>query len=244
LRLSVVVPTLNEAKNIAEVVSSLRQHLGPALGDSYELIVVDDDSPDHSWEIALTLTAAYGNLRVMRRVGEKGLSSAVVRGWQAARGDVLAVIDADLQHPPEVIAELWKQMEHGADLAVASRHAAGGGVSDWSLSRRLLSRGAQLLGLLILPEVLGKVSDPMSGSFMIRRGVIAGTELSPLGYKILIEVLGRGRARRISEVGYVFQERQSGNSKVTLRLYAEYFAHLLRLRYARWRRSDLSDSLH
>jgi dolichol-phosphate mannosyltransferase len=233
LRLSVIVPTFNESKNIVEIISRLSEHLDPLLADSYELVVVDDDSPDKTWEIATTLCLRFPQLRVVRRTHEKGLASAVVRGWQVARGEVLAVIDADMQHPPEVIVELWNQMERGADVAVASRHVAGGGVSDWSLPRRMLSRGAQLLGLMILPEVLGKVSDPMSGYFMVRRDAIAGTALNPLGYKILIEVLGRGRGRWISEVGYVFQERHNGESKVTTRVYLEYLAHLARLRCAR-----------
>lgn len=233
LRLSVIVPTFNESNNIAEIITRLSEHLDPILADSYELVVVDDDSPDRTWELATTLCLRFPQLRVVRRTHEKGLASAVVRGWQVARGEVLAVIDADLQHPPEVIVGLWNQMDRGADVAVASRHVAGGGVSDWSLFRRLLSRGAQLLGLMILPDVLGKVSDPMSGYFMVRRDAIAGRVLNPLGYKILIEVLGRGRGRWISEVGYVFQERHNGESKVTSRVYLEYLAHLVRLRFAR-----------
>src|SRR5256885_15086475 len=123
-------------------------------------------------------------------------------------------------------------MRAGAALAVGSRHVGGGGVSDWSALRRALSRGAQLLGLCVLPGVVGRVSDPMSGYFMLRRSAIAGETLSPLGYKILIEVLGRSRIGRIAEVGYVFRERVAGESKVTARLYLEYLRHLVRLRLA------------
>lgn len=234
VRLSLVLPTYNEGKNIAEVVRRLTPLLDEALAQAYELIVVDDDSPDRTWEIAHTLTATYPKLRVVRRVGERGLSSAVIRGWQAAKGDVLAVIDADLQHPPEVTLQLWQAIEKGADLAVASRHVEGGGVSDWSLARRILSRGAQLIGLLLLPGVVGRVSDPMSGFFMIRRASVEGVTLRPIGYKILIEVLGRGRVQRIAEAPYVFRERTEGESKVTGKLYAEYLGHLLRLRLARF----------
>jgi dolichol-phosphate mannosyltransferase len=145
---------------------------------------------------------------------------------------VLGVIDGDLQHPPEMVAKLWAAIVKGADLAVGTRHADGGGVSEWSALRRALSRGAQLLGLCILPGVVGRVSDPMSGCFMVRRSAICGVTLSPLGYKILIEVLGRGRIGRIDEVGYVFCERTAGKSKVTAALYVEYLRHLLRLRLA------------
>ena len=224
------IPTFNERHNLPELIAQLTALLEPELGDDYELIVVDDDSPDRTWELASELTTKYSKLRVIRRETERGLSTAVIRGWQIARGEVLAVIDADLQHPPEVTVDLWRAMAKGADLAVGSRHVEGGGVSDWSLLRRLLSRGAQLLGLVLLPGVLGRVSDPMSGYFMIRREAIAGVPLSPLGYKILVEVIGRGTVRWIAEVGYVFRERHEGQSKVTWRVYVDYLRHLARLR--------------
>ena len=232
IRLSLIVPTYNESRNLEELLRQLTAVLEPCLAGEYEILVVDDDSPDGTWAVAMRLSERWPAVRVMRRRSEKGLSTAVIRGWQAARGETLAVIDADLQHPPEVLAQLWEAIQAGADLAVASRHTEGGGVSDWSALRRLLSRGAQLLGLALLPSVVGRVSDPMSGYFMLRRAAIAGAELSPLGYKILIEVLGRGRIRTISEVGYVFRERLAGESKVTARLYADYLRHLLRLRLA------------
>src|SRR5208282_4161627 len=125
---------------------------------------------------------------------------------------------------------LYQVIERGADIAVASRHLEGGGVSDWSVARRIVSRAAQLIGLLILPGVVGRVSDPMSGFFMIRRTALEGVELNPLGYKILIEVLARGKFPWVGEVPYVFQERAQGGSKATARVYLDYLRHLLRLR--------------
>jgi len=232
IELSLVIPTRNEAKNLPDLLERLCSVLDAQVPGAYELIVVDDDSPDQTWAVALRMAERYPAVRVMRRRGERGLSTAVVRGWQAARGKVLGVIDADLQHPPETVGELWEEMARGADLAVGSRHATGGGVSDWSALRRALSRGAQLLGLCLLPSVVGRVSDPMSGYFMVRRSAIEGAALSPLGYKILVEVLGRGRIGRIAEVGYVFRERSAGESKVTARLYLQYLRHLIRLRLA------------
>jgi dolichol-phosphate mannosyltransferase len=229
-RLSVIVPTFNEALNIRELITQLTRLLDAELGDGYEIIVVDDDSPDRTWELAQALTLECPQLRVMRREQEKGLSTAVIRGWQAARGEFLCVIDADLQHPPSVIVGLHRLMLRGADMAVASRHIEGGGVSDWSVFRRIVSRTAQLIGLLVLPGVVGRVSDPMSGYFMIRRSAIEGITLNPLGYKILIEVLARGRFPWVGEVPYVFTERLHGGSKATARVYLDYLRHLLRLR--------------
>jgi dolichol-phosphate mannosyltransferase len=227
---SLVLPTYNEGKNIAEVIAQLVPVLDSVPNLQYEIIVVDDDSPDRTWEIALGLTDAFPQLRVIRRQDERGLSTAVIRGWQIAQGRILAVMDADLQHPPEVVANLCKEMIRGADLGIASRHVEGGGVSDWSLARRIISRGAQMIGFMLLPEVIGRISDPMSGFFMIRRSSIQDRKLSPLGYKILVEVLGRGKVSWISEVPYTFRERVEGSSKLTNRIYLEYFQHLFRLR--------------
>ena len=234
LRFSLIIPSYNEGENIQEIVKILSELLDSEISGNYELIIVDDNSPDGTWKLAQELTVEYPQLRVMRRQQEKGLSTAVIRGWQAARGQVLGVIDADLQHPPEILLKLWQEMEQGADLAVASRHVEGGGVSEWSIIRRFLSRGAQMLGLIILPEVIGRLSDPMSGYFMVRRDAIVGKSLSPVGYKILIEVTGRGKIRWIGEVGYVFRERLAGESKVTWKQYIEYIQHLLRLRFSLW----------
>lgn len=231
---SLVLPTYQESQNIQAIIRILSQLLDRVLSEKYELIVVDDDSPDLTWKLALELTDDYPQLRVLHRVREKGLATAVVRGWQVARGRFLGVIDADLQHPPEILLQLLQEMERGADLAVASRHVEGGGVSEWSLMRRFLSRGAQTLGLMLLPEVIGRLSDPMSGYFIVRRSAIAGKILSPVGYKIAIEIVARGEIDWIAEVGYVFQERQRGESKVTAKQYLEYLQHLLALRLSLW----------
>jgi dolichol-phosphate mannosyltransferase len=232
--LSLIIPTFNEGQNIRELVDTLVKLLDRTIPGDYELIVVDDDSPDRTWEIADRLASSYPQLRVIRRETERGLSTAVIRGWQAARGEILGVIDADLQHPPEIILQLWAEMTKGAELAVASRNVVGGGVSEWNIVRRFLSRGAQILGLVILPEVIGRLSDPMSGYFLVRRSSIATKRLNPVGYKILIEVVARGQIRWIAEVGYVFRERLLGASKVTWKHYLEYIQHLIKLRFSLW----------
>ena len=234
IKISLIIPTYNENKNIQQLIIILMQHLNRIAPEKYELIVVDDNSPDRTWELALKLAKKHSQIRVMRRDKEKGLATAVIRGWQAARGEILGVIDADLQHPPQILVQLWQGIQKGADLAVASRNIEGGGVSEWSIMRRFLSRGAQMLGLVILPEAIGRVSDPMSGYFMVRRFVLVGIPLKPLGYKILIEVLARSKVRWIGEVGYIFQERKTGASKVTWQQYLEYLQHLIRLRIDLW----------
>jgi dolichol-phosphate mannosyltransferase len=199
-------------------------------GLSFEIIVVDDNSPDGTARLAREMSRSLTEVRVIGRTGETGLATAVIRGWQAAKGRILAVMDADLQHPPEVLADLVRAMRAGSSLAMGSRHVEKGGVSDWNLARRFISRGAQFIGLLILPEVVGRVRDPMSGYFMLDRRVIAGKRLNPTGYKILIEILARGEIGRISEIGYLFREREEGRSKASFAVYLQYLQHLLRLR--------------
>ena len=230
IEFSLVVPTRNESHNLAELIARLTPAIVSEVGDSYEIIVVDDDSPDRTWQVAAAMAARDAHVVALRRTDERGLATAVVRGWQAARGRLLGVIDADLQHPPEVTAELIAAMRGGADLAVASREADGGGVSDWSLMRLLISRASRALGKLLLPGVLELVSDPMTGFFVIRRAAIENLPLAPCGYKILVEVLVRSRVQSIVEVGYVFRSRQRGQSKASLRVFVDYVQHLFRLR--------------
>ena len=232
IRLSLVVPTYDESANIVPLLVELTQLLDELLGAAYEIIVVDDDSPDRTADLAREFAATTPRVRVLCRSGERGLSTAVIRGWQCARGDVLGVIDGDGQHPPQVLRALWQEIALGSDLAVASRHVEGGGVSEWSLWRRAVSRAAQLIGLVVLPDSVGRVSDPMSGYLLVRRRATSGVTLDPLGYKILVELLARGRIRSIAEVPYVFRERTVGASKLTGGIYVEYLRHLVRLRLA------------
>lgn len=230
LGLSLVLPTYNESAHIATVVDQAVAALDAVPGLTYEIIIVDDDSPDRTWEKAQELAQKFPQVRAIRRQGERGLSTAILRGWQIARGEIFGVMDADLQHPAQTAAELWQAMTRGADLAVASRNIEGGGVSDWSLSHRLVSRCAQLLGLVILPEITGKVSDPMSGYFMVRRSALENRELRPLGYKILVEILARGDVARIAEVPYVFRERPELPSKHSTAVGVQFLEHLLGIR--------------
>ena len=221
LTLSLVIPTYNERGNIQQLIEELCRLLNPRLPQQYELVVVDDDSPDRTWEIAEQLSAAMTHVRVLRRREARGLSEAVVAGWKIARGEWWAVIDADLQHPPAVVLQLVDALREGADLAVATRHLPGGGVSDWNIFRRMLSRGAQALAVTLVPQAR-LVSDPMSGYFAVRASAIDLSQVNPLGYKILLDVLAKGRFSAIREIPYVFRERAVGGSKVTLQQYAEF----------------------
>ena len=231
IRLSLVVPTLNESENIRSFLEALRVQLDAALGTAYEIIVVDDDSPDRTWDIATALMADIPQLRVVRRQGEHKLSAAVIRGWQAARGEFLGTINADFQHPPALLPALIAHLQD-SDLVVASRFAEGGGLGDWAMHRRVNSFVAHWMGCRLLPEAFGRTSDPLSGYYLVRRRAIAGVELKPLGFKTLMEIMVRGRIREIREESYEMRAQQRGSSKLKFRHWFDYAFHLLRLRAA------------
>jgi dolichol-phosphate mannosyltransferase len=241
IELSIVVPTLDEADNIADFLQALRAVLDAALSGRYEVIVVDDDSADETWRIAEALRARFPALRVVRRRHEQGLASAVIRGWQVSRGRMLGTINADFQHPPSVLAALIAAAGAG-DLIIASRFAPGGGVGAWSPARLAASRSADLLGRLLLPDVFTRVTDPLSGCYLCRRDAIAGIELKPLGYKTLIEILARGRIGRIGECAYQMRRRERGRSKLGPLSLAQYIRQLIRLRRETRKRSDGLDA--
>jgi dolichol-phosphate mannosyltransferase len=227
--ISVVIPTYKERANIERLV----ERAGAALsqcGEEYELIIVDDGSPDGTGDEVLRLAESRPWLRLLLRENERDLSTAVIAGWRIARGDVFGCMDADLQHPPELLPALLASLRStGADIVVGSRHVPGGGVNDWSLARRIVSWTATLMATVILPGTLGRVKDPMSGFFMVRRRVLDNAVLKPIGYKILIEVLAKGNYGRIVEFPFVFEEREKGGSKMNLGTVRKYLAHLLRI---------------
>jgi dolichol-phosphate mannosyltransferase len=226
--ISLVLPTFNESASIEIALRRCAATLEET-GERYELIVVDDNSPDGTADIAEQLNSELP-VRVFRRAGRSGLASAVVAGWKIARGDVLAVMDADLQHPPEVLPRLLAAIrDSSADLAIASRAADGGGSRNWSPVRQFTSWTATHLAASVLPLTLAGVHDPMSGMFMLKAEVLEGVALEPMGYKILLEVLGKGNYRSLVEVPYLFGRRDRGTSKLGARQTIEYFVHLAQL---------------
>ena len=219
------MPTYNKAESLRRLVPELMEVFGRAGRSRYEIIIVDDNSPDGTGAVADELAAAHpGLIHVVHRPGKAGLGTAVVAGWEVARAPILAAMDADGQHPPGVLIGLLRGIEGGADLAVASRYAAGGATLGWNPLRLLGSRLGTLFTRLLLPGV-AHLRDPLSGCFALRREVIAGKELQPLGYKIVLEVLAYGDARKIIEVPYTFSGRQAGRR--SLHALGAFLAHLL-----------------
>lgn len=224
--ISIIVPTYNERENLEELFKRISDALK---GYEYEIIVVDDDSPDKTWEKAQELSKSYP-VRVIRRTKEKGLSSAVIRGFKEARGEIFVVMDADLQHPPEIIPKLINALEK-ADIAIASRYVKGGKVENWYWWRKIISKGAIMIGRVALPKIRD-TKDPVSGFFALRREVVENVNLNPVGFKILLEILIKGNYSKVVEVPFTFGLRFAGESKLGKKQIFNYLKHLYRL--MRW----------
>lgn len=213
---SIVVPTWNEAANVAPLCSGLDSALRAAANAGYEILFVDDRSSDATADNARQLgTETGGRVRLLERQGQRSLSGAVIDGFAAARGDIIVVMDADLQHPPVVVPLLIAAIHDGADLVVASRYTAGGD-SELGWFRNLLSRASTRLVRLCLGRAF-RVTDPLSGFFALRRSVVTNRPLAGSGFKILMEVLASGDYHNVREVPFHFEGRRHGTSKLGLR---------------------------
>jgi dolichol-phosphate mannosyltransferase len=222
--ISIIVPTYNERDNIVPLVERLSQTF---TNRNYEILLVDDNSKDGTIDIAAKLAEKYP-VKVMVRLSERGLATAVLHGFKYAKGNIIGVMDADLQHPPEINAELLKAVENGADMAVASRYIPGGGCPNWGLVRRIISKGALSLAHVFLPTTR-KVKDPMSGFFMFKREGMNQIDFKPIGYKILLEMLVMGKFQNVVEVPFIFEDRSSGRSKMKARQQIDYLKHIFSL---------------
>jgi dolichol-phosphate mannosyltransferase len=221
---SILIPTYNEHDNIIPLLERITTAIQ---GKDYEVVFIDDDSRDGTPELVNTLSSKYP-VRVVVRKDKKGLASAVVDGFGLVSTDIVVVMDADLQHPPEIIPALIKAIRDGSDIAVASRYVTGGGTEGWSKTRKLISRGAIGLAHLLLPHSR-RVKDPMSGFFAFKKSVISGVILKPIGYKILLEILVVGKGDKVAEVPFKFQLREKGESKLNVGQQVEYLRHLFSL---------------
>ncbi len=229
--LALVIPTLQEAATIARAVREITLVLD-SIGVSYELIIVDDGSDDGTIEIVQGLRTSFSRLNLVQRVGERGLSGAVLAGWASTCAGVVGVIDADLQHPPDVLIQLWKAMQAGNDLAIASRYLFGAEKGEWPWTRRMFSFIALCCCRPLLAE--SSVMDPLSGCFLIRGGIARSLpSLQRSGFKLLLEILVECPSLKIKETPFVFGSRVKGKSKATLVVLQSYARLLIRLYWVR-----------
>ncbi|TVQ91824.1 MAG: glycosyltransferase family 2 protein [Chromatiaceae bacterium] len=223
--LAVVVPTFNEAGNVVELLTRLRAVLD---GIAWEVIFVDDDSADGTGQVVCREAQTDGRVRLIRRIGRRGLASAGIEGMLATCAPFVAVIDADLQHDERILPEMLRMLRaEDLDIVVASRHLAGGGIGDWGRERAWASRIATKLARTVLKADL---TDPMSGFFMLRRDLLAelAGDLSGIGFKLLLDIFATApRPLRCRELPYTFRLRMAGESKLDAMVVWEYLYMLL-----------------
>jgi dolichol-phosphate mannosyltransferase len=232
--LSIVLPTYNESQNIARMLDSIAGAL-PA-GTAAEIIVVDDNSPDGTGDIATlhgkSINSGKLRIEVVRRQGKLGLSSAILAGVQSASGDIVVVMDGDFSHPPQTIPHMIEELQDSRyDIIVASRYVKGGSIAGWPFKRRLMSKGATKIAKYGLGI---QVKDPMSGFFAFRRRIIEGVKFDAIGYKMLLEILVKAKGARVKEVPYTFTNRAAGASKLDASVMLDYVRAVWKLyRYGR-----------
>jgi dolichol-phosphate mannosyltransferase len=223
--LTIVVPTYNERDRLGELVEAVFRETRQN-GVNLELIVVDDNSPDGTGDLADAL-AQGRQMVVIRRSGKLGLGTAVVAGFSRASAPIVGVMDADFSHPPALVPILYRALlATQADVVVASRYVPGGTTPNWPTRRRLLSRAACLLARSLTP-----LRDAASGFFLIRTDLARGTTVKAGGFKICLELVVRGTPRRIVELPYRFDDREQGESKMSR---AEAARYLVQLRDLVW----------
>ena len=226
-KLALVVPTLNEVENIATVLDRARGALSQ-LTLPWEILVVDDGSTDDTPEIVRRYSETHGEIRLLERRARKGLAGAITYGWENTDADLIGVIDADLQHPPELLPELVTKVCQGSDIAIASRYLQADGMTAWSLPRRAISRLSVLASRPVQRSGL-RVSDPMSGFFVLRRECIEGSHFQPTGFKLLLEILAKGHIYSVAEIPFKFGTRSGGKSKANGMTAVHYFSLLCKL---------------
>jgi dolichol-phosphate mannosyltransferase len=224
---ALIIPTLNEAGNITSVLDRAVSALSH-VETPWEILVVDDESSDGTAQAVERYGESEPRVRLVTRAGQRGLAGAITYGWAQTDADLIGVMDADLQHPPEVLPLLLDEISKGRDLAIASRYITNGSTENWSRARQFLSRLAVLTSSPVQRQTT-KIKDPMSGFFILRRECIAELEFQPTGFKLLLEILARGKVGSVAEVPFKFASRHSGASKANAMTGVHYFVLLYKL---------------
>jgi len=223
---TIVVPAYKEGGNLQFLIERVFAALKTrGMERTTEMIIVDDDSQDQS-ESVVNQQAKIHKVRIIVRKGERGLSSAVMRGFDEAMGEVLLCMDADLQHPPEKVPDLLDALFKGAEFVIGTRYGEGVAIdADWPLIRRVISKGARLLA-----RPLTTLSDPMTGFFGVQKRAYMEAKkagkLSPQGFKIAMEIFVKTGVTKVKEVPFNFGSRVVGESKLTSKVATQYLRHL------------------
>jgi len=228
-KVSIILPTYNESKNIIQILESIQEHLPKNLQS--ETIIVDDNSPDGTGKIVdeyLNIKKIANNtVDIIHRTTKSGLASAILKGIQQATGDVIVVMDSDFSHPPQIIPKMLDTLKkYHSDIVIASRYVKGGSIEHWTLKRKLMSKIATKIAKLSLGVT---AKDPMSGFFMFKKNLLHDLKFDGIGYKLLLEILVKTKGAKISEVPYTFTNRQFGSSKLGIDTIVDYARSVLKL---------------
>ena len=226
-KFALVIPTLNEVGNVGTVlertVAALSEVQLP-----WEILVVDDESTDGTADRVRQYSPSEPRVHVLVRRGQRGLAGAITHAWAQTDATLLGVMDADLQHPPELLPALLNRLLQGSDVAIASRYIRRDSMDSWNPGRRLLSRLGVLASKVVQKTTL-RVKDPLSGFFVLRRDCIAGLQFQQSGFKLLLEILAKGNIKSVAEVPFTFAVRQHGNSKANAMTAIHYVSLLYKL---------------
>ncbi|WP_029422499.1 glycosyltransferase [Alicyclobacillus macrosporangiidus] len=226
MHLSIVIPTFNERENVRAITRRIHEALR-GVDEPYEIWFIDD-SRDDTPQVLAELARSDPRVHYVHREGGRGLATAVVEGFRRSRGRYIVVMDADLQHPPELLPTILHRLNEGIDIVIPSRFVPGGSDGGLNWFRKWVSWTARTIGRLAVRRLRG-ISDCTGGYFGLRREVIDGVELDPIGWKILMEVLVKGRYETVHEIPYAFEAREAGESKMSLVEQWNYLRHVARL---------------
>ncbi len=223
--ITIILPTYNEKDNLPILVEKIMR-LG-LMGT--RLMIVDDNSPDGTGDIADRLAGRYKNIEVYHRFAERGLGSAIKFGFGMSDSETVGVMDTDMSHDASALPEIFRQIKEGADFVIGSRYVEGGGIKEWTFIRKFVSRTATLM-----VKPLTRIHDPMSGFFFVKKDVISNFDINPDSCKICLDIIVRGNYKKAAEVPYVFVNRKRGKTKILtakeIMKYIRYIIYLYKYR--------------
>lgn len=216
--ITIIIPTFNEVQNIQTLIYKIL-NIFTNSGINGRILVVDDLSEDGTIDVLEKISKTNTNVKYIVRKKDPGLSQSVVEGFENVFTPYILVMDADLSHPPSIIPVFYdKLIDNQCDIVIGSRYIKNGSIENWPIERKIISYGGTFLGRILVPSV----RDPVSGFFAFNRDVIANVKLKPRGYKILLEVLGKGNWETVIEIPFTFKDRELGKSKLKIMIIIDY----------------------